>query len=509
MSHNSAESEYHGLVFATAEIVWMQALLQELCVPIPTIPLLWYDNISAYHMAKNPVFHARTKHIEIDLHFIRDQVMRGKIQLHFVPIEEQPTDLLTKHLTSSRFLSLKSQLCIAPRPFHLRGDDKPRKEESFGNVYCMGNLSSSSFQWNSSFVHSKHKRDHLPSRWAAEIKDARGNILMETEFECWMEGSDFSYLFQMKQMEGFLRDINAGKVSDGSIHECIVTKAIDMMDILRKNPSLAVISKFYVSMVDVSEKVEQLYGLQRGELLILVDSLDNCYSGSVNAKVLNFFVDLLSGDLCPDLKQKIQTKFLSMDLLCLSKWLEKRLVGCAVDASEGRGIPDDATFKEDCSIDGKAIWSNKSTLEKSPGKPFSSYSIGVGPVASRPVDEDENDATSDGEVASMDKDEEDYSNSERALASKMGISFPDSDSDLAEDGCTDVDNSVSLSISRELQDGIGQIIGGKGSAFWDSPANAMAITTRDFIYVLQLLEPVDCVLLRQCESDLQVSWSRN
>ncbi|RVW60939.1 Retrovirus-related Pol polyprotein from transposon RE1 [Vitis vinifera] len=88
VSCSNAKSEYRGLVFATAEIVWMQALLQELCVPIPAIPLLWYDNISAYHMAKNPVFHARTKHIEIDLHFIRDQVMRGKIQLHFVPTEE-------------------------------------------------------------------------------------------------------------------------------------------------------------------------------------------------------------------------------------------------------------------------------------------------------------------------------------------------------------------------------------------------------------------------------------
>ncbi|KAL6341498.1 hypothetical protein AAG906_032618 [Vitis piasezkii] len=107
-----------------AEIIWMQALLQELCVPIPLFPP--YDNISAYHMAKNPVFHARTKHIEIDLHFIRDQVIRGKIQLHFVPTEDQPADILTKHLTSSRFLSLKSQLCIAPRPFHLRGDDKPK-----------------------------------------------------------------------------------------------------------------------------------------------------------------------------------------------------------------------------------------------------------------------------------------------------------------------------------------------------------------------------------------------
>ncbi|RVW45084.1 Retrovirus-related Pol polyprotein from transposon RE1 [Vitis vinifera] len=129
VSRSSAESEYRGLALATAEIIWMQALLPELCVSIPTIPLLWYDNISAYHMAKNPVFHARTKHIEIDLHFIRDQVIRGKIQLHFVPTKDQPAVLLTKHLTSSRFLSLKSQLCIAPRPFHLRGDDKPKIEE--------------------------------------------------------------------------------------------------------------------------------------------------------------------------------------------------------------------------------------------------------------------------------------------------------------------------------------------------------------------------------------------
>jgi len=79
VSCSSAESEYRGLAFAKAEMIWMQALLKELCMSIPAIPLLWYDNISAYHMAKNPVFHARTKHIEIDLHFIRDQVTKGKI----------------------------------------------------------------------------------------------------------------------------------------------------------------------------------------------------------------------------------------------------------------------------------------------------------------------------------------------------------------------------------------------------------------------------------------------
>ena len=125
VSRSSAESEYRGLAFATAEIIWMQALLKELCIPIPVIPLLWYDNLSAYHLAKYLVFHARTKHIEIDLHFIRDQVTQGKLQLQFIPTAEQPSDLLTKHLTSSKFLSLKTQLCIIPRPFQLRGDDKP------------------------------------------------------------------------------------------------------------------------------------------------------------------------------------------------------------------------------------------------------------------------------------------------------------------------------------------------------------------------------------------------
>ena len=99
VSRNSAELEHRGLVLATTEIIWIQALLRELCVPTLIVPILWYDNISAYHMAKNFVFHARTKHIEIDLHFICDQVLRGKIQLHFVPTEEQPVDLLTKHLT--------------------------------------------------------------------------------------------------------------------------------------------------------------------------------------------------------------------------------------------------------------------------------------------------------------------------------------------------------------------------------------------------------------------------
>jgi hypothetical protein len=125
VSRNNAELEYKGLVLAIAEIIWIQALMHKLCVPTPAVPILWYDNISAYHMAKHSVLHTQTKHIEIDLHFICDQVLQGKIELQFIPTEDQPADLLTKHLTSSRFLFLKTQLCLVLRPFHLRGDDKP------------------------------------------------------------------------------------------------------------------------------------------------------------------------------------------------------------------------------------------------------------------------------------------------------------------------------------------------------------------------------------------------
>ena len=63
VARSSAESEYRGLVLATTEIIWIQALMHELYVPTPVVPILWYDNINAYHMAKHYVFHARTKHI--------------------------------------------------------------------------------------------------------------------------------------------------------------------------------------------------------------------------------------------------------------------------------------------------------------------------------------------------------------------------------------------------------------------------------------------------------------
>jgi histone deacetylase 1/2 len=69
-----SESEYKAVANATAEIIWVQSLLKELNFSSARVPILWCDNIGATYLSSNPVFHARTKHIEVDFHFVRERV---------------------------------------------------------------------------------------------------------------------------------------------------------------------------------------------------------------------------------------------------------------------------------------------------------------------------------------------------------------------------------------------------------------------------------------------------
>jgi hypothetical protein len=84
VSRSTAEAEYRALPSTTAELMWFVHLLKNIghCVPPPK---LYCDNISAIHMAKNPVFHHRTKHIEIDVHFVKERVASGALSLAYIP----------------------------------------------------------------------------------------------------------------------------------------------------------------------------------------------------------------------------------------------------------------------------------------------------------------------------------------------------------------------------------------------------------------------------------------
>jgi hypothetical protein len=75
VSRSSTEAEYKAMANATDAIMWIQTLLKELCISSPKSARLWCDNMGAMYLSLNPVFHGRTKHIEVDYHFVSDQVV--------------------------------------------------------------------------------------------------------------------------------------------------------------------------------------------------------------------------------------------------------------------------------------------------------------------------------------------------------------------------------------------------------------------------------------------------
>ncbi|KAJ9544417.1 hypothetical protein OSB04_024124 [Centaurea solstitialis] len=92
-----------------AQVLWLRNQLQDYDIQLSKIPI-YCDNTSAIAIANNPVLHSKTKHIEVRYHFIRDHVMNGDIELHFVPTEYQLADLFTKPLDVTRFNMLISEL---------------------------------------------------------------------------------------------------------------------------------------------------------------------------------------------------------------------------------------------------------------------------------------------------------------------------------------------------------------------------------------------------------------
>ena len=99
VSRSSTESEYKALANATAEVMWIQTLLQELNISSPRAAKLWCDNLGAKYLTANPVFHARTKHTEVDYHFVRERVSWKLLEVNFVSSGDQVVDGFTKPLS--------------------------------------------------------------------------------------------------------------------------------------------------------------------------------------------------------------------------------------------------------------------------------------------------------------------------------------------------------------------------------------------------------------------------
>lgn len=98
VSRSSTEAEYSSLAATVVELVWIVGLMKELKINVPFPINVYSDSKAALQIAANPVYHERTKHIEIDCHFITEKIIQGLISTNYISARKQPADVLTKSL---------------------------------------------------------------------------------------------------------------------------------------------------------------------------------------------------------------------------------------------------------------------------------------------------------------------------------------------------------------------------------------------------------------------------
>jgi hypothetical protein len=121
LSRSSAEAGYRGVANVVSESCWIRNLLLELHFPIPQATLVYCDNVSAIYLSGNPVQHQRTKHIEMDIHFVREKVARGQARVLHVPSRHQIADIFTKGLPRILFDDFRTSLSIREPPASTAG----------------------------------------------------------------------------------------------------------------------------------------------------------------------------------------------------------------------------------------------------------------------------------------------------------------------------------------------------------------------------------------------------
>ncbi|XP_048234353.1 uncharacterized mitochondrial protein AtMg00810-like [Ricinus communis] len=125
VSKSSTESEYRSMSSACGEIIWLQRLLQDFGIFLTSPAPLYCGNESAAKIASNPIFHERTKHIEVDCHFIRENFEQGLVTLPHVSSREQLTDFFTKSQTKSSHNFYRNKLML----FHYQSEGEYERKE--------------------------------------------------------------------------------------------------------------------------------------------------------------------------------------------------------------------------------------------------------------------------------------------------------------------------------------------------------------------------------------------
>jgi hypothetical protein len=110
VARSSAEAEYRAMASTASELVWLKQLLCDMKISCEGPMQMYCDNQAARHIASNPIFYERTKHIEVDCHFIREKVQAGEIETPFVRSQDQLADIFTKALDKGMFQNILYKL---------------------------------------------------------------------------------------------------------------------------------------------------------------------------------------------------------------------------------------------------------------------------------------------------------------------------------------------------------------------------------------------------------------
>ena len=119
---SSAEAEFRGIAKGITEILWLRKLMSELGFDGKGASKLFCDNKAAISISENPVQHDRTKHVEVDRHFIKEKLEGDIISLPFVPSEEQVADILTKAVSVEAFTKALCKLGVGNPTTQLEGE---------------------------------------------------------------------------------------------------------------------------------------------------------------------------------------------------------------------------------------------------------------------------------------------------------------------------------------------------------------------------------------------------
>ncbi len=119
--NSSVEAEYRGVANVVFETCWIRNLLLELHCSIPSATLVYRDNVRAFYLAGNPVHHQRTKHIEIDIHFVREKLRRGMFVCFMFPLGLKSPTFLRRAFLKSYLMIFAPVSASANLPIRLRG----------------------------------------------------------------------------------------------------------------------------------------------------------------------------------------------------------------------------------------------------------------------------------------------------------------------------------------------------------------------------------------------------